>query len=162
MKMHKIALACVLALVASSAMAIEPKNQVEPVTVNAATVEDFAKVADHVRKQMTQGGRFEYVTESERRSIEQALARIEQIFANAPTVDQLNKTDQVALFNQQETINAILKQRDSDRLICKREKKLGSNLGQTSCVTYGERERTRRESQNELNRIQKGGATNNG
>jgi hypothetical protein len=156
MKVHKIALACLLALSGMSAMAIEPKNQVTPVTVNSDTREGFAKVAQNVRDEMNDGGRFEYVTAEERKSVEAALSRMAQIYENAPTVAELNKTDQVALFNQQETINAILKQRDSDRLICKREKKIGSNLGHTSCITYGERERSRRESQDELERRQKG------
>jgi hypothetical protein len=162
MKMQKIALACLLACSSLPAMAINPDNQVTPVTVNANTREAFDAVAKSVRAEMVTGGRFEFVTDAERKSVEEALDRMAKIYENAPTVDALNKTDQVALFNQQETVNAILKNRDSDRLICKREKKIGSNLGQTSCITYGERERTRRDSQNELNRIQKGHATNNG
>jgi hypothetical protein len=159
MKIQKIALACLLALASLPALAIEPANQVTPMTVNADTREGFMRVADEVRKEMDAGGRFEFVTAQERTSIEQALARMGQIYERAPTVQEMNKTDQVALFNQQETVNAILKQRDSDRMICKRIRKTGTNLGTTECISYGERERQRRDSQNELNRIQKGAST---
>lgn len=159
MKMHSFAMACLLAFAAMPAVAIEPDNQVTPVTVNAGTREGFETIAASVRAEMSEGGRFEYVTPDERKSVEQALARMSQIYQSAPTVEEMNKTDQVALFNQQETVNAILKQRDSDRIICKRIRKTGTNLGTTECISYGERERQRRESQNELNRIQKGAST---
>jgi hypothetical protein len=162
MKIRTIALACLVALASTSAVAREPANQVTPMTVNASTREDFEAVANDVRAEMTEGGRFEFLSKSERESIEDAFRRIGLLFQNAPSVDAMKKEDQVALFNQQETINALLKNRDSDRVVCKRERKTGTNLATTQCMTYGERERMRRDSQNELNRIQKGGATHNG
>ena len=160
MKIHKIALACLLALAGAPAMAIQPPNQVTPVTVNANTREAFAAIADDIRAEMHEGGRFEFVSPSERKTVETALDRIAGMYAVHPTVDEMNRADQVALFNEQETINAILKQRDSDRQICKRIKKTGTNLGTTECLSYGDRERSRRDSQNELNRIQHGSTTN--
>jgi hypothetical protein len=159
MKLQNLFLACLLALGATSAMASEPANQVVPMTVNASTREDFAAVADEVRLEMQTGGRFEYVTKDERAQVETGLARMASMFDSNPSVDAMNKEQQVALFNQQEVVNAILKNRDSSRVVCKREKKTGSNLSTTTCLTYGERERIRRDDQKELNRIQKGGAT---
>ena len=154
-----IALACALALSAPTARAVEPENQVTPVTVNANTREDFAAVADEVRAEMRSGGRFQYVTNDERRSVEDGLRRMALLYETAPTVDAMNKSDQVALFNQQETINAILKNRDSDRVVCKRIRKTGSNLTTTECLTFGEREALRRSSQNYMNEVQNGAST---
>ena len=159
MKMQKIALACLLALAAFSASAKEPENQVTPMTVNAGNRADFEAVAEEVRGLMTQGGRFEFVTKDERAKIEEAFRRMSLLFQNTDTVDAMNKTDQVAMFNQQEVVNAILKNRDSDRIVCKRIRKTGTNLGTTECLSYGERERLRRDSLDELNRIQKGSGT---
>ena len=158
MKMQKIALACLLALASVSAVAEQPA-QVTPMTVNAGTRADFAAVEEEVRKEMSQGGRFEFVTKAERGDIDDAFRRMGLLFQNHETVDEMNKTDQLAMFNQQEVVNAILKNRDSDRVICKRIRKTGTNLGTTECITYGERERSRMDSQAEMNRIQKGSGT---
>ena len=162
MKIRHLALACLVAFAAMPALAIEPDNQVTPMTVNSADRTEFQATAEEVRAEMGEGGRFEFVNAAERAKLEEALRKMDLLFQTHESVAEMNKTDQVELFNQQEIINAILKNRDSDRIICKREKKLGSNLGQTQCMSYGERERIRRESQQELNRIQHGGATNNG
>jgi hypothetical protein len=160
MKMHKIVLACLLALgAATPALAIEPKNQVTPVTVNSADRAGFQATAGEVRAGMVEGGRFEFVTATERATIEEAFRKMDLLFQANESVAAMNKTDQVALFNEQETVNAILKNKDSDRIVCKREKKLGSNLGQTQCMSFGERERMRRDSQNLLNQMQKGHAS---
>jgi hypothetical protein len=157
MKMQKIALACLLALAATSASAIEPKNQVTPMTVNAGTRADFEAVVVEVKNEMQQGGRFEFINKAERNDIDDAFRRMGLLFENHDKVAEMNKTDQVAMFNQQEVVNAILKNRDSDRVICKRIRKTGTNLGTTECITYGERERQRMDSMAELGRIQNGG-----
>jgi hypothetical protein len=157
MKSSPFALALLLAL-AAHATAREPASQVKPMTVNADSREAFAAVADEVRQEMGPNGRFQYVSAAERKDIEDGLRRMALIYERAPTVAELNKRDQVALFNEQEVVNSILKNRDSDRVICKRERKTGSNLTTTSCITYGEREAHRRSSQAYMNEVQNGAA----
>jgi hypothetical protein len=159
MKVRNLALACLVVLASATATAPEPANQVTPMTVNADTREDFAAVAEDVRAEMAEGGRFEFLSKSERQAVEDAFRRMDLLFQTSPTVEGMNKEDKVALFNQQEVVNSILKNRDSDRVVCKRERKTGSNLATTTCLTYGERERQRRDSVNELTRIQKGAST---
>ena len=50
MNVHKIALACLLALSGMSAMAIQPDNQVTPMTVNSDTREGFERRAEPVSR----------------------------------------------------------------------------------------------------------------
>jgi hypothetical protein len=53
---------------------------------------------------------------------------------------ELSDDKRLALFNAHETIASILKHQDKSRVVCTREKKTGSRLGTTECLTVGERE----------------------
>jgi hypothetical protein len=59
----------------------------------------------------------------------------------------MGKDEQVALFNAQESVIAILEKRDRDRLICERSATTGSRISTTHCRTYGEIEAQREASQ---------------
>ena len=53
---------------------------------------------------------------------------------------ELRSDELVALYNAQESITAILKKDDKNRMVCKREAKTGSRLWGTECMTVAERE----------------------
>jgi hypothetical protein len=151
-----LALAFALSLGAPAAVAREPDPRVAPPTVNAHTREAFAAAAGEVRAGMSAGGRFEYVTSDERQAVEEDLRRMALLFEHAPSVEAMGQDDKVALFNHQEAVNSILRKRDSDRMICKHERKTGSNIAVTECLTFGQREAMRRNSQKYMSDLQKG------
>ncbi len=139
-----------LALAALSSLALaKDKEKVEQV-LQAQTTEEFTIQADGVRAQMQTGGRYEFVTNAERSTVEQRLNDMQKLLAEHGPASSMNDANRVALFNAQEAVNAILNQRDAKRLICERRAPTGSHVPQNNCRTYGEIERRRREAQREM------------
>lgn len=135
-----MALAAPLALAASGG-GKENYNE----AVKADTAAQFAEVVAGVRAEMVPGGRYEYVQAAEKARIDRDLASMEKLFAdNAGLVANMSQEDKVALFNAQESVNAILTRRDGDRVICEHRKPIGSNIPKTSCHTYAQEEEARR------------------
>lgn len=111
--------------------------------VQATTKDAFVTVAANVRHEMDGGGRYAYVKSAEREKVEAALARMQALFDKAGSVDAMSGTDRIALFNAQESVNAVLELRDRDRLVCERGAVPGSRIVSTTCRTYGEIEAQR-------------------
>lgn len=115
--------------------------------VNANTKETFATVSSWVRKEMAAGGRYAYVTDTEKSKVDANLNEMGGLFDKYGAVDQMNDADKTKLFNDQEELNAILSKRDGDRIICKNEIPIGSHIPVKSCRTYsqmqGDRNNTR-------------------
>jgi hypothetical protein len=53
---------------------------------------------------------------------------------------ELPPDQRIALFNAHQTIESILNKQDKDRVVCTRERKTGSRVGVTECLTVAERE----------------------
>lgn len=134
------ALAAALVMAGGAALADEPKQ-----IVKADNAQDFAVVATAVRQEMQTGGRYEFTPEAERGTIDARLADMSGLFEKRGTVDAMTADEKVRLMNDQSQINAILTRRDSERLICKREAPTGSHLTRSVCRTYGEIERSQRD-----------------
>lgn len=149
MKTYRV-IALLLVLLALPAFA---KDRPDP-AVNASTKDAFATVSTWVRGQMQDGGRYLHVTPSERTRVSERLDQISGIFEKVPAVDQMSDEDKLKLFNYQEEVNAILANRDSERLICKNVKPIGSNIPVKQCMTAGEIEARRRSDDQYLRRTQ--------
>ena len=143
-------IASLLAFLALPALA---KDQVEP-TVNANSKDAFETVSVWVRGQMDDGGRYAYVTPSERTRVNERLDQMSGIFQKSPAVDQMKDEEKLRMFNYQEEVNAILAKRDNERLICKNVKPIGSNIPTKQCTTAGEIEARRRGDMQYLQRTQ--------
>ena len=108
--------------------------------IKADTKETFTPLAASVQSEMGPDGRYAYIKPDERVKVEAGLAEMGKLFEQYESVDAMDKATKVRLFNDQETINAILTLRDRDRLICERGAPTGSRIVSTSCHTYGELE----------------------
>ena len=115
--------------------------------VTADTKEAFTGQADSVRKGMLSGGRYEFVTPSERTRVEHRLTEIQNLFDHYTEGSRLQDTKMVELLTAQEEINGILTKRDGDRLICKNEVPTGSHRPVNNCKKYSEIEHSRRATQ---------------
>ncbi|MEO7432414.1 MAG: hypothetical protein ABIR62_10360 [Dokdonella sp.] len=143
-----IALACVIA---GPLWAKEKYHEV----VNAQTEEAFSQLAENVRKEMADGGRYEFVKPEERDKVEKGLAGIAALFRQKGSVDKMSEPEKVELFNNQEVVNAILTRRDSERVICENRAPVGSHIPKTSCYTYGQWEEGRRGTNQVIDRLRK-------
>lgn len=115
--------------------------------IKAATKDDLAAAADAVHKQMVPGGRYEFVSTAERGEVDAKLADMQAMFDRSSSVATMNQDTKIRLFNDQESVNAILTKRDGDRRICKSVAPTGSLIPKTSCHTYSEIEKSQRDSQ---------------
>jgi hypothetical protein len=147
--MKKTAIATLLALAAASSLGSAKENYHEN-AFNADTKEKFDDVAASVRKEMTHGGRYEFVKADERKTIDQSLDDMTQLFDQHGSVQAMNQDTKVRLFNDQELVNSILTKRDRDRVICTNQAPIGSHIPVTKCHTYGQEIEAREGTQNQL------------
>ncbi|HKE48207.1 MAG TPA: hypothetical protein VKB52_09080 [Rhodanobacteraceae bacterium] len=150
-----------LALAAAATVAAAKENYHEK-ALNADTPEKFAVVADNIRKEMSPGGRYEYVKPDERKDVEKALGDITAIFDQNGSIADMKQDTKIRLFNAQEVVNSILTRRDSDRVICKNETKVGSHIPVTTCHTYAQEEEARRGTKEQLDEWLRLGCVNAG
>lgn len=147
---------------ATAALTASAKENYHEKAFNADTKEAFEHVATDVRKEMGDGGRYQYLKPDERKTVDLKLSEIEGLFAESDTVQAMKHDTKVTLFNDQEVVNSILAHRDRDRVICKNEAPLGSHIPVTSCHTYGQEEDARRGTRNQLDEWARLGCLNEG
>lgn len=112
----------------------------------------FEQQAEAVRRQMQTGGRYEFIKPGERETVDRRLDEMAAILEQGDA-KSLPK-DRVASLNvAQDEINGILTKRDGNRMICENTRTIGSNLKSQQCVSYGQRERSRLKTQEDLTTI---------
>ena len=124
--------------------------------VNANDKDSFQTVSEWVRKQMDAGGRYAETNGEERQTVNTRLDEMGKLFEQKATVQQMTPDEKKQLLVDQEEVNSILGKRDGDRLICKSERPIGSNLPIKTCMTARERDDRRRQDRKELDRLQIG------
>jgi hypothetical protein len=115
--------------------------------VKANTKDEFAAVADHVRQQMSPGGRFDAVPKGDQETVNRDLSTMQSLYDKFGTVDAMDQSSKVALFNNQSEVNAILTHHDADREVCEQIKPMGSNIPKTVCKTQRQIDEEHDESQ---------------
>ena len=117
------------------------------VVVKAEDKEDFTAMVAAVHKLMEGGGRYEFVTAEERSTIDKRFSDMQSLFDKFDTTAKMDKDAKLKLMNDQEEINGILSKRDGNRKVCEHAAPTGSLLPKTTCRTYGEIEKARKDSQ---------------
>ena len=99
------------------------------------------------------GKTYAEISAADRQKVTASLNRISSLLDGVQSVSQLPETTKVEVFNEQEQVNTLLTQaREDSRLVCTREKKVGSHRTTNTCKTVAERRRDQEESQNALRR----------
>lgn len=140
--MFKLAFATAL-LLPSAVFATDQK--IEQMLV-ISTHAKFDDAVGRIRHEMNEGGRYEFLRPKERETIERRLGEIQALLVRNAG-GSFSRQDKIEMLNAQEEVNGLLARRDGNRLICERRAPTGSHLQQNTCVTYGEKERERREAQ---------------
>ena len=146
----KTILALAVVLSAAVLAPCSAKENYHEKQVNAETKEAFADISQNVRRQMDEGGKYEFVPVDERTKIDKSFTEMTALFDQYGTVSAMNQDAKVKLFNDQEVVNSILTRRDKDRVICEDKPKLGSHVRTTGCHTYGQEEDARRGSKDQM------------
>ncbi len=79
-------------------------------------------------------------------SFDRAQEELEIILEGKETAAELNENQRMRVFNAQEQITALIRGTESERVICRRERPTGSNIGVRTCKTVTEINRHREES----------------
>jgi hypothetical protein len=115
--------------------------------VAADTPEKFAPIAAQIRADMNTGGRYEFITATDRAKVGVDLNAMQGLLQKSGSVAAMTADEKVQLFNYQENLNGLLTHHDSNRLVCQHNAPLGTHIPVTTCHTVGEIERVRRESE---------------
>ena len=103
----------------------------------SVVIKDVAKFLDYQRdvRDDVKSSKFKHMDES---SKERLLAAQDEIFGllkGKKSIDELTHEQQVELYNAQNLVAGILTDAELDRPVCKREKRVGSNMATTVCTT---------------------------
>lgn len=111
----------------------------------------FAEQRKAIEADLADGETYSEISMEDRATVNQALNRIAGLFQTYGSVERLSWEDRTQMFNDQEQINNILTKAGEDsRLVCRREKKVGSHRVTTQCSTVANRRRAMEDSQNVL------------
>lgn len=143
-----------LLLFAGTSLAASPSAKDQPAeSLRVATPAEFAASRALLERAVRESDQYRDMQEQDRRELAKALDRMERTLASIASVQELGDDARTQLYNDQEMINNVLTQvRDDSRMICKREKKVGSHRVTNICITAGERRR-RRERVKDVNDI---------
>lgn len=118
--------------------------------VSADTKENFEAIVAAIHKQMAPGGRWEFVSASERATIDGNFADMQKLYDKYGTVATMDSNAKMQLATDQSSINAILTKKDGDKLICESVLPVGSHLPVKTCKTYAQIQREQRGTQDQL------------
>ena len=121
------------------------KDDPKDARVVADTSASFETLVTQVRGEMAEGGRYEFMSESNKAEVNARLDEMSTMLKQRGAVAQMREDEKVKLFNDQEKVNGLLTQSDSTRLICTRVAPVGSHIPVTTCKTYGELAQSRRD-----------------
>lgn len=71
---------------------------------------------------------------------ESARDKIARLLEGHENAMELQPDERIELYNAQETIVAMVRNEDKDRMVCKKEIRLGSRMPTTECLTVAQRE----------------------
>jgi hypothetical protein len=134
----KSAFAIALVLAMALATPAGAKENYHEKQINAETKEKFVDVMQSTQREMSPGGKYEFVQPKERVQIDQSFGEMTKLFDEYGTVSAMTQDAKVKLFNDQEIVNSILTKRDRDRVICTNQAPIGSHIPITQCHTYAQ------------------------
>ncbi|TDB32886.1 hypothetical protein TEP_04000 [Stenotrophomonas sp. TEPEL] len=117
---------------------------------------------EQIEKQLGDGETYSELSGADRSRVRETLSRLRGVGEQYANGVGMPESVQTQVFNDQEVVNVLLTQaREDSRLICRREKAIGSNRTTTQCSTVAERARQREAADRDLARAQRGGHTAN-
>lgn len=110
----------------------------------------FSEQKARIEAGLADGETYSEISQADRKSVKDALNRIADTLGGSG-IQSLSEAQKAAVFNDQELVNNILTKASADsRVVCLREKKVGSHRTTSRCMTVGERTRNAEDSQKAL------------
>lgn len=103
----------------------------------------FPEQRDQILADLDSGKIYNEIKPAERGKVLDALQRIDLVL-DPERSSRVTEQDRLQAFNDQELVNEILSQaKDDSRLICRRERPIGSNRPQNICISVAQRREAR-------------------
>jgi len=103
----------------------------------------YAEQRQRIMSDLQGGEVYSEISAENRGRVVDALGRIDALLGNGEH-GNLPEKDKIAVFNDQDLVNTLLTQaREDSRLICRRERPVGSNRPQNICITVAARREAR-------------------
>ena len=138
MRLSSLFIALALAGASLTATAGTRSASAEPVVIR--DVPAFLEYQRDVRADVRKGSKYKHVDNASKAELMRAQDELFAILEGKRSIEELSDEDRLAVYNAQTKVAAVLNDAELDRPMCKREKRLGSNMAQTVCTTKRERE----------------------
>ncbi len=115
--------------------AVSADTQAPPVTEAQAYL---AKI-DHTLE-LAADGEYGTLKRGSAKKLQVERDRIAAVLAVRATVAELSPDEALTIQNAEDGITAILRSKEKDRMVCKREVKTGTRFSTTECMTVSQRE----------------------
>ena len=116
------------------ATAVSADNAQQAPSVVIKDVEKFLDYQRDVRDDV-KSSKFKHMDESSKEKLLAAQDEIFGLLKGRKSIDELTHEQQIELYNAQNLVAGILTDAELDRPVCKREKRVGSNMATTVCTT---------------------------
>ena len=130
-----------LAVLVVGVAGAKPKEQAVKMTADEPVAVQIERVEAALRSEA-----YREISLEEKNRVLQALGRIKMKMGDHALPAELNERDRTLVFNDQEVVNTVMtRAKEDSRLICRRERTIGSNLAQSVCSTVAQRRRAESE-----------------
>lgn len=142
--MYRFAFLMLISLTAASTALATTSKDAAALDLNAS----FAQQKEKISRELADGETYAEISSQDLLTVKESLNRIAGKLDLAGGVEHLNAQQKADVFNDQELVNNILTKASAEsRLVCTREKKVGSHRTTTQCDTVARRRRVAEESQ---------------
>ena len=150
-----LALGVSLALSAGAAFAQAPEQP--------QTVSEILQFQHALRGKLDQpNGEYSRFDEGQIARMKSAQDNVFRMLSGVNSLNDLSENQKIEVSNSLDEVKAILLANEGNRLICYREKKIGTNLLTKRCETYADREAHARESERAMRDMSRSYQTENG
>lgn len=138
------------------ALAIPMGAQAASGTTQVDVTAAFAEQKKNIEADIAGGVTYSEISQKDMGDVRGALHRMSSLLDQEGGIEKLSDAEKAALYNDQELVNNILTQAGEDsRVICRREKKVGSHRTTSQCATVAERRRVSEETTKALRENQR-------
>jgi hypothetical protein len=165
MKLHfpVILFAAALASMTGAAFASDVAPSTATVESGVQTPAEILQIQHALRERLERpSGEYSRFDDAAIQKMERAQDRVFTMLKGVSSIDQLTSNEKTTLSNALSEIKATLLANDSNRQICHRERKTGTNLVSLRCETLAEREARARDSQQQMSDISRSMQTRGG
>lgn len=149
--MNKLLPFCLIAMLLPVAAVAAADSSKPVLSASNMDAQAFASQREAIEKDLAGGKAYTEIDPRSRMEVQHALDRIALVLKSRGSVDAMTEDEKARVLNDQELVNNTLTQAGEDsRLVCTREKKVGSHRTTTNCMTVAERRRAMEQSQNEM------------